>query len=428
MAEQPIGSPKPIARSLFNKRPNWNNATTTSTTSEATPANSVSDVFSRASESYEISIKVKEAERQKRLEKANQHKAREKARREEQNQLYNRIDVVPSKRRLSNDTEEVSTSAVSPAESHTKRQLKSPISTHGDSMETKHTKSSISPPRPIEFSEPSSPGSIAQPKPTKSPKEVIQLSDDEGEGANVAAAPLVEPESDEEFPELAARAREREKQRELEAQADIASTEVTPGLNSAISTEVELDPIIHILITSEIPNTKPLMVQRRFSQRLAEVRRVWCNKQGFQGEVADAVFLVFKMRKLYDVTTCKSLGIKLDSDGRIITEHSADDVFARDESLDSFGSQQGGKVHIQAVTEELFTELKRQREEARLGRFKTSFDASEGAELQHSPLLLDDSEKVEVEKKIRVVLKTKDHPDYKVIIRPVSLHSIQSLL
>ncbi|KAJ5678584.1 hypothetical protein N7462_006828 [Penicillium macrosclerotiorum] len=83
----------------------------------------------------------------------------------------------------------------------------------------------------------------------------------------------------------------------------------TPNHSSPSSMD---DPTVQILITSDIPNTKPLLVHRKMSQGLREVRLAWCKRQEFSSEETSCVHLTWKGRRVFDVTTCRSLGIKTD--------------------------------------------------------------------------------------------------------------------
>jgi hypothetical protein len=69
------------------------------------------------------------------------------------------------------------------------------------------------------------------------------------------------------------------------------------------------DPVVQILISSEIANTKPLLVHRKMSQRLRDVRLAWCDRQNFDPHIQSSIYLTWKGRRLFDVTTCRSLGI-----------------------------------------------------------------------------------------------------------------------
>lgn len=109
------------------------------------------------------------------------------------------------------------------------------------------------------------------------------------------------------------------------------------------------DQVVQILITSDIENTKPLIVQRRMSQRLRDVRLAWCRRQGFGDEMTSSVFLTWNGKRLFDVTTCKSLGI---------------DNLANTSNLwpsdnDHCDEINGIRIHMEATTDELLKSRKR---------------------------------------------------------------------
>ncbi|KAJ9300226.1 hypothetical protein DTO271G3_2343 [Paecilomyces variotii] len=115
---------------------------------------------------------------------------------------------------------------------------------------------------------------------------------------------------------------------------------VTAGASHGESVE---DPIIQILITSNIENTMPLIVRRKMSQRLRDVRLAWCKRQGFDKDMTASVFLTWKGRRLFDVTTCKSLGI-----GRQNRASSQGLWDVNDELGDKEETMQ---IHVEAVTD-----------------------------------------------------------------------------
>lgn len=113
---------------------------------------------------------------------------------------------------------------------------------------------------------------------------------------------------------------------------------------------IQDDVVVQILITSEIENTKPLIVHRKASQSLREVRLAWCKRQGITEELQSSVFLTWKGRRLFDVTTCKSLGVNVvnNSDGFPDLHYpSVDD---------------GPRIHMEAVTHDFFTFKQRQQQ------------------------------------------------------------------
>jgi hypothetical protein len=98
------------------------------------------------------------------------------------------------------------------------------------------------------------------------------------------------------------------------------------------------DPVVQIIISSEIPNTKPLLVHRKMSQSLRDVRIAWCNRQNFEPELQSSVYLTWKGRRLFDVTTCRSLGAQAIKRSSSILDTEDD-------------SQNELRIHIEAVTD-----------------------------------------------------------------------------
>ncbi|KAJ5130176.1 uncharacterized protein N7515_006215 [Penicillium bovifimosum] len=101
------------------------------------------------------------------------------------------------------------------------------------------------------------------------------------------------------------------------------------------------DPVVQIIISSDISNTKPLLVQRKMSQSLGDVRIAWCNRQNFSPEIQSSVYLTWKGRRLFDVTTCRSLGAQA-------VKGSSSIIDLEDDSQDS---QDELRIHIEAVTD-----------------------------------------------------------------------------
>ncbi|KAK5107829.1 hypothetical protein LTR62_000643 [Meristemomyces frigidus] len=159
----------------------------------------------------------------------------------------------------------------------------------------------------------------------------------------------VEEDSDEEFAELARQARARNKLRD-EAAKKLPMSNVNliiHGENTDVQTPPppDMDPRIQLLVTSRIPDTTPLVCIRKLSQRLQEIRHAWCKKQNFPQSFAESVYLVHKGHKVFDVTSCRSLGLDVDADGH---------VFMRGAE----GAEGVEKVHLEAVTDTIMREIK----------------------------------------------------------------------
>ncbi|GFF89986.1 protein ESC2 [Aspergillus udagawae] len=130
----------------------------------------------------------------------------------------------------------------------------------------------------------------------------------------------------------------------LDHQREARGQKKAPGAGiHQISGPRSEDVIVQILITSPIEGTKPLIVHRKMSQSLRDVRLAWCNRQNLSTTVQASIYLTWKGRRLFDVTTCRSLGLD-------ISETPTDD-----EDIDKY-SQMDGKplrIHMEAVTDKL---------------------------------------------------------------------------
>lgn len=216
------------------------------------------------------------------------------------------------------------------------------------------------------------------------------------------------PLSDDEFPELARKARETARKKRIEAdslpatQDSIYTAESDSqiqrprSLHESTPPRLPPDPVVQILITSPLPNTEPLIVSRRISQRLKDVRLVWCERQHFSPEFIPKVFLTWNGNRLFDVTTCKSLGIAADPDGNILLKGRKDIM-----------GEQNGQVHMEATTEEILAKDQRNKRSIR----------SENAEEREVEEVVPVVE--EAEAGVRIILKSKDYGELKVVVKPV---------
>ncbi|EON66662.1 hypothetical protein W97_05908 [Coniosporium apollinis CBS 100218] len=213
--------------------------------------------------------------------------------------------------------------------------------------------------------------------------------------------------------ELAAKARAR--RREAEAAKIASPVRPNPSIqrsstqplsaansfefNAPNSTATDTDgPVIQILITSRINNARPLLVKRRLKQRLHEVRDAWCKREGLPSDESASIFLTFRGRRLYDSTTCKSLGIAVDEDGEIIMRS------GKSRGADGLCE---GKIHMEVCNPEAFEEMKREAAQ----KLKAKVPEEEPLPTQEK--------KVE-EKLVKLVLKAKGHEDFKLRAKPTS--------
>jgi hypothetical protein len=238
--------------------------------------------------------------------------------------------------------------------------------------------------------------------------------DDDDDILEITSKPVAQIEddpniSDEEFPELVRLARQREKQKELERLTagnsfkdkshDPNGSSIPAQTNDDIFEErstISEDPVVEILVSSWIEGTKPLVVRRKLSQKLKEVRLIWCDKQTISGQpftkaVKDSIFLTWRGKRVFDLTSCKSLGLKIHGNGQLFS--------------DGEGFMEG-KVHFEAWTADLF-ELHQRKLAAKQGS-----DADEQQEEQ--------VEKA-IEQKIRLVMTAKGMEVVKLCVKPTTV-------
>ena len=180
------------------------------------------------------------------------------------------------------------------------------------------------------------------------------------------------------------------------------------------------DPTVKLLITSPLLGTGPLIVSRKLSQNLQAVREAWLSKQPLDPSIASRVFFTYKLRKVYDVTTVRSLGIKVDSYGRIMT----DGPFANTDD------EHAEKIHIEAVTDQAWQELKAKKaakDAPKPNKYLSDMAAADSrrASAEGTPAV--DGEAAVEEPLIKVTLKAKGHSDIKIKVRPVSVYPTSTL-
>jgi hypothetical protein len=250
-----------------------------------------------------------------------------------------------------------------------------------------------------------------------SDEQVILDTDDELEIVVVKKAPALEyddtVESEEEFPELAREAREKGKAQQLNE--DLAAGTSSNPTQSAVQDLVSQDaqplqqptpprieePIVSILISSTLPNTRAIIFNRRLSQRLKDVRLVWAQKQGFSEEVVQSIILVWRGKRMFDATSCKSMGIGLDADGNVVMKGEKD-----------FLGEENREIHMEAMTEEMFENARKEKERQAQGIESEGEDEDETFEVP---------EKVH---KIRIIVKGRGFEDFKLLVKEVGFTSI----
>lgn len=384
-------------RSLFNK-PSW---------SRPQALSNDSDLFHRSSQSY--ADLVGEAERARKRKLARKHRGKVR-----QSMTGERAG---KRRRTSEEgDDEDDDEGSDESSSHSSRKE---IKINSTQPEDDHATPHMSPRKPTEspksllrrYEAKAAASKIGQEQRQK-PKvsDIIDLEDEQDSSAlsgqestwNSAVVKFAAPDeddqpvSDEEFPELARQAREKARRKRLEE--DVVSITPNPrdgqtSLPQPMPPTSLPDPIIQILITSDINNTTPLIVSRRLSQRMKDVRLAWVKRQNFTAGFTDTVCLTWRGKRVFDVTTCKSLGITVDAVGRISTRG---------------GSWEGdkGQVHIEAMTTQMLEAYKEsKRNEA---SSQDDYTAQEAASLVQDH-----------EAQVRIILKAKGLDDFKLQVRPV---------
>ncbi|KAK3071855.1 hypothetical protein LTR53_007878 [Teratosphaeriaceae sp. CCFEE 6253] len=390
--------------SLFN-RPAW------ATTQASEDDESSRNIFSHSSHSYAEIVaeeqRTKRAREQKEREKKQRKERRISARREAEAEEKRQQSASPKRRRITLEEGDGLLSSIGLSPGLVERR-----SRQEDEDEVEEWTRTRSPrvKKTVDKSD-------TRVKSTKRAMEpaVVELRDSPEPEVVFSHAQPVEPvehESDDEFAELARQARARRKPRE-----ESLKKSHTPILNSpapgedavdtsrtAYSVPPPPDPPVRLLITSRMEGTKQLLVYRKLSQRLKEIREVWCDKQGFSKDFADKVYLTHRMRRVFDVTTCRSLGLSADAEGNITMKGHE-------------GMEGADQVHLEAVTDELFAQIKAGKESEE--RIKRGLPSPEEEEVQAGA-----SEAEPEEQLIRIYLTSKDRREpYKLRVKSSTLVS-----
>jgi Ubiquitin-2 like Rad60 SUMO-like len=198
-------------------------------------------------------------------------------------------------------------------------------------------------------------------------------------------------DEDKELAECIARAREGTRRKKFSPllQTSLLHDGVASSLSGGFGSPVSgPDPVISIFISSRIEGAKPCLFKRKLSQRLKDIRVGWCDIQFIGGQpmpesVKSEIFLTWRMKRVFDVTTCKAMGVKVNSRGMLCSD--GDDIDPE------------GRIHLEAWTEELFEQHKEQK-------------AAERKRLVRDPLEDEEPEviKAPVAPKVKIILKSKD--------------------
>ena len=207
----------------------------------------------------------------------------------------------------------------------------------------------------------------------------------------------MEDDEEEEFPELVHLARERARLKASEGES-LGGGQPTSSSQVLDIPSAAADPILQIFVTSPIPETQPLIVKRKLSQRLREVRLAWCAHQGFPEDFTEKVFFTYRGVRIFDVTSCKALNIRVDDDGTIWAPGDRGQLAEADTD---------GKLHLEATTEE----IQRLSEK---DKFLLNDSGEDGSDLE-----VISAKEAPKEKTIKLFLKSKGYDDFKLQVKPV---------
>ena len=132
----------------------------------------------------------------------------------------------------------------------------------------------------------------------------------------------------------------------------------------------EDDPYVGILIKSLIPNSKPLIVNRRASQPLQHVKDFWCTRQNFEPSFSARVFFTWRDEKLFNSTTMRTVLRLVKKEGGFDPEGHED--------------PSKGKIVVEAMTEEIYQERKKAKERQKAAEAKSE-NQSEAEDEQEAP-------------------------------------------
>ena len=136
----------------------------------------------------------------------------------------------------------------------------------------------------------------------------------------------------------------------------------------------EEDIIVRILIRTAIPDTTDLIVNRRATQNLQQVKEAWCKRQGFDTAKTRKVILTWRGNKLFNTSTCIHILRSLKEERRKRVG-----VASMDSDEDD-GDPSKGKIEVEAVTEEILAERKRAREKEEQAQNVINGDEEQGDE------------------------------------------------
>lgn len=161
-------------------------------------------------------------------------------------------------------------------------------------------------------------------------------------------------------------------------------------------------PIAQLFIQPEIPDAHPLIVKVRIDSTIEKPRKAWCARQEYSPEMTQGIFFTWKGTRLYDSTTIKRLGIQVDKHGNVSVDGDAN----------LYDEVNIPKVHVQAWTEELFQQRKKE-DAAQAAAKKIAAEAPPEVE-ERTPT----PEPEPAVSRVRLVLKVKGKEDFRLTVKP----------
>ena len=419
--EAPVKKKFQLKKPLFSK-PSW---------AAPKPVSTNEDIFSRSNKSYAAIAEREERHRRKREER--------KAKRLQEAESDEDFDEHKDKRRRTSladhdvsedqDDDESSHSEAeginvaklptpqSRSSSKTKATPEPPTISKQDHSRSPTTQSQRTPSAQAEIIDIYDSADDSDSTPTE-PQRRVSLVDSEDDDIQIISTqskppdPTIDEVSDEEFAELARQAREKARRKRLNLDNPSQSsagpsqstleTSTLPNGSFAAKSETPQppqDPAVSILITSSLPGTDMVIIRRRLNQRLRDVRITWCSRQGFSDAEITKIILTFRGRRVFDVNTCKSLGIGVDATGEVVMEGEKDVLGEADR-----------RIHMEAMTEAMYLEMEKQ-EEGKRGQQPEELD-----EVEVSEATIPEPR----ERETRIILKAQGLQDFKLRVKDVS--------
>lgn len=161
-------------------------------------------------------------------------------------------------------------------------------------------------------------------------------------------------------------------------------------------------PVAQLFIASELPDTAPLMVKVRIDSTIERPRVAWCARQNFSTEMTRNIFFTWRGTRLFDSTTIKRLGIKVDEHGNVSV----------DGDSNIYDDTHVPKVHVEAWTEETLAQHKKDLAAEADAQRKAAETPFVSEEREPTP------EPTPVVQKLRLILKAKGMEDFGIHVNP----------